>query len=190
VSRPIEAAAIIEKYYKENKKARAILLSHSQLVADRATAIARDLNSRGTKVDIEFVTEAALLHDIGMIFTAAPELGCHGDLPYLMHGIKGAEILLKEGYPRHARVCERHIGIGLTAAEIIEQQLPLPQRDMLPETLEEKIISYADLFYSKGLKNRDREKSPQQVRENLQKFGAEKALIFDRWRKLFEPDRA
>jgi uncharacterized protein len=189
VKKSIDPERIIDKYYKKNAAARTILLNHSRLVAQRATAIAKDLNRRGTEVDTEFVAEAAMLHDIGMLFTAVPELGCHGELPYLMHGVKGAEIMIEEGYPRHARVCERHIGIGLTAAEIKEQQLPLPQRDMLPETLEEQIICYADLFYSKGIKNRDMEKSPQQVCKKLKDFGREKVETFARWQDRFEPAR-
>ena len=55
----------------------------------------------------------------------------------------------KRGYPQHARVCERHTGAGLTKREIIEQELPLPQQDFLPETTEEKLICYADKFFSK-----------------------------------------
>ena len=44
---------------------------------------------------------------------------------------------------------KRHTGAGLTKKEIIEQELPLPQQDFLPETTEEKLICYADKFFSK-----------------------------------------
>ena len=62
-----------------------------------------------------------------------------------------------EGYPRHARVCERHTGTGITLAMIEERGLPLPHRDFMPETLEEQLICYADKFYSKT--KLDKEKS-------------------------------
>jgi uncharacterized protein len=48
---------------------------------------------------------------------------------------------------KFARICERHTGSGLTAEEIVSGGLPLPERDFLPETLEEKIICLADKFF-------------------------------------------
>ena len=49
-----------------------------------------------------------------------------------------------------ARVAELHTGSGLTSAEITQQKLPLPARDYLPSSLLEKLICYADKFYSKS----------------------------------------
>jgi uncharacterized protein len=71
-------------------------------------------------------------------------------MPYICHGIIGREILEAEGLPRHALVCEHHTGSGLTIDEIIAQELPLPHRDMLPTTIEEKLVCYADKFFSKS----------------------------------------
>jgi uncharacterized protein len=68
----------------------------------------------------------------------------------LCHGIIGREILDSIGLFRHALVCERHTGAGLTEQEIIDQKLPLPHRDLLPLSLEEKVVCYADKFYSKS----------------------------------------
>ncbi len=56
-----------------------------------------------------------------------------------------------EGLERHALVAERHIGLGITREEIIRQQLPLPRRDMLCESLEEKIICWLICFSAKLL---------------------------------------
>ena len=187
MSTKVRPADIIRKYYALNPQTWQVLLDHSRLVTRRALRIARSLQSSET-VDIQFIAEAAMLHDIGMILTNTPELGCFGDGSYLSHGVKGRELLEAEGLPRHALVCERHIGIGLSADEIREQQLPLPQRDMLPETLEEQIICYADLFYSKDLKKRHKEKSPAKVRKVLEKFGATKGEVFSRWQQKFEPE--
>lgn len=99
--------------------------------------------------DEPFIREAALLHDIGMRFTRAPGLACFGDHPYICHGYLGRELLEGEGFPRHARVCERHVGAGLSVAEIRRQGLPLPRREMTPVSLEERLICYADKFFSK-----------------------------------------
>lgn len=183
----IRPADLIRKYYATNPKAWELLLAHSRLVCKRALKVASNLAYEGS-LDHQFLAEAAMLHDIGMIFTDTPDLYCQGDVPYIRHGVIGRELLEEEGWPRHARVCERHIGIGLTAAEIRQQNLDLPCRDMLPETLEEQIICYADLFYSKGKKHRHREKNPEQVRKSLAKFGTEKIKVFNDWQRRFEPD--
>ena len=184
----IYPAKLIRQYYSDTPQAWQILLDHSRLVTRKALKIGRFLQAQGNLVDLQFIAEAAMLHDIGMILTDTPELGCHGEGAYLQHGIRGKEILEKEGFPKHARVCERHIGVGLTAGEIRQQQLPLPPRDMQPETLEEQIISYADLFFSKGEKGRNSEKTPAKIRKNLKKHGEKKVNIFNQWQEKFEPE--
>lgn len=181
---PIE---IITKYYRPETKAHQILLGHSQAVAIKAVTIAKRL-SQHQHVDIEFVEQAALLHDIGMLATKAPALGCYGQRPYLCHGIEGAKILRREGLPRHAKVCEHHIGVGLTAKEIKENNLPLPLQDMIPTSIEEQIVAYADLFFSKNPKSLHQEKTIEEVRQTVCHYGAEKGLIFDRWQQLFSPN--
>lgn len=183
----VKPADLIRKYYADAPKAHQLLLEHSRHVTRKALGIGHSLIDKGYDLDIEFIAQAAMLHDIGMIFTSAPDLHCFGDLPYLAHGIKGHDILIKEGLPRHARVCERHTGTGLTAAEIVTQQLPLPARDMLPETWEEKIICYADLYFSKNLADRHREKSPAEVYKGLLRYGAAKGETFKDWIKIFDP---
>ncbi|MDZ4184590.1 MAG: HD domain-containing protein [Desulfuromonadales bacterium] len=175
---------LLEKYYPPGDPAREILFAHSRAVAAKAMAVARRLPPSET-IDLSFVEEAALLHDIGIRFVHAPAIGCHGDLPYLAHGYKGRELLEVEGWPRHALVCERHIGVGLSAASILAQHLPVPHRDMIPQTREETIIAYADLFFSKKEQELAGEKSLEQVRQGVARFGAENLAIFERWHALF-----
>lgn len=175
---------LIEKYYPPGSLAHRILLRHSGRVAAKAVQAARHA-ARREAVEVEFVREAALLHDIGIFYTDAPDLGCQGTLPYLAHGYKGRELLEKEGLPRHALVCERHIGVGLSADEIREKGLPLPLRDMLPLTVEEEIVTYADLFFSKNPREQDRERTPEEVRKTLRRFGEDKPAIFDAWHQRF-----
>ena len=92
-----------------------------------------------------------MLHDIGIFMTNAPQLGCYGDKPYICHGYLGRELLEKEGFPKHAIVCETHIGVGLTIADIEKNNFPLPRRDMTPKTLEEQIVCFADNFFRKTM---------------------------------------
>ena len=88
-----------------------------------------------------------------------------------------------EGYPRHARVCERHTGAGLSKTEIEAQDLPLPRVDLLPETLEEKVICYADKFFSKT--RLDREKTIEQAERSVAKHGDEGLKRFKEMERLF-----
>ena len=173
--------AIIQKYYPEDNELRHILLVHSRSVADKALAIA-DQHPE-LSLDKQFLEEAAMLHDIGIIRCNAPGIQCFGTEPYICHGRIGAKMLRAEGFPRHARVCERHTGAGITRSQIIAQQLPLPAQDFLPETMEEKVICYADKFFSKT--HLDKEKTVEQAIASLSKFGEEGVERFREWVKMF-----
>lgn len=161
-----------------------IVLEHSRHVAGFALQIAERLEL--AEEDRLFINEAALLHDIGVCQVHAPELGLHGKNPYIMHGVLGRAILEKEGYPLHGLVCERHTGVGLTCEDIVRQQLPLPHREMCPQSLPEKIICFADLFYSKRPGRLGERKSVAHVRKKLLPFGKEKVAIFDTWLTQFD----
>ncbi|MFV0345538.1 MAG: HD domain-containing protein [Bacteroidales bacterium] len=139
--------SVFEKYYKDAHLAREILLAHSELVAKKALKINQDAQ---LKLDETFLWEAAMLHDIGVIFTDAKDIGCFGELPYICHGFKGRELLENEELHKHALVCERHTGLGLSLKQIVNNKLPLPHRDMMPISEEEKLICFADKFYSKS----------------------------------------
>lgn len=139
---------IIDKYYPPDTLRRAVYLHHCGQVAELAVDIARELD---LPVEISAVKEAAMLHDIGICLTDAPEIGCTGKSPYIMHGVLGAELLRKEGFDEvFARVAERHTGAGITAQDVDSQGLPLPKADYMPRTLIERLVCYADKFYSKS----------------------------------------
>jgi uncharacterized protein len=174
---------IINKYYPPGSLANSIYLPHCQAVTDLALKIARahpELNA-----DEEKVMYGGMLHDIGICFTDAPEIGCHGDLPYLAHGYKGRELLESEGLPLIAPVCERHIGVGITLEDIKTRNLPLPLRDMTPNTIEEKIVCYADKFFSKSADNLSYPKPLHKVKKSISKYGEAKWKIFEEMMQLF-----
>jgi uncharacterized protein len=173
----------IKKYIKPGSLAFDILVGHGTAVMEKAFEIASGLAHLSP--DIVFIREAAMLHDIGIIFAHEPRIGCHGTMPYICHGYLGRELLEREGYPLHALVCERHVGIGLTVMDIETHNLPLPLRDMVPLSLEERIICYADKFFSKRTDRLRREKSVTEVRVELEKFGPEKNEAFNRMHALF-----
>ncbi len=174
---------IIDKYYNENVALRHILITHSQSVAQLALQIA-SLHPE-LHIDTDFVRTASMLHDIGIVLTDAPGIECFGTEPYIRHGVCGAEMLRKEGVDeRYARVCEHHTGAGLTLDDIVNQDLPLPHRSLVPETIEEKLICYADKFFSKT--HLDRQKTVEQAEQSLAKFGGDTIERFREMHRLFE----
>lgn len=177
--RPLD---LIDKYYADNEALRRLLIHHSLQVTERALSVARRHPELG--LDTDFVSRAAMLHDIGIFLTDAPGIHCHGTQPYLLHGWLGAQLMRREGHDDIARVCERHTGTGLTAEQIRRQNLPLPPGDYRPETLEEQVICYADKFYSKS--HPERERTIEQTARSLEKFGPEGVATFLGWAQRFE----
>ncbi len=176
----INPLKIIESYYPEDTPLRRLLLKHSIQVRGKALAL---LAASGIPADREIVSAGAMLHDIGICRCHAPGILCEGKADYIAHGILGA-VMLREYGAAHgidleafARICERHTGSGLTAGDVREQKLPIPERDYLPETIEEKVICLADKFFSKS--GSMQEKSPEKVRCSMQKFGPESAARFE-----------
>lgn len=181
----LDCLSIIQRYYTPGNDDYRVLVLHSRQVADMAVTIGQRLIDRHVPLDIEFIEEAAMLHDIGMCRTDAPGIHCHGSEPYILHGILGRQMLDSLGLYRHARVCERHTGAGITAAEIISQHLPItPPRDLLPETLEEQIICYADKFFSKSRPG-EPAKTLERARQTLARFGADTLARFDAMAERF-----
>ena len=93
-------------------------------------------------------------------------------------------MLRLEGFPRHARVCERHTGAGIGIEDIEAHNLPLPHADFLPETMEEKVICYADKFFSKT--HLDRERTVEEALNSLLKRDSKGVERFKEWIKMFE----
>ena len=181
----LDCLSIIERYYTPGNDDYRVLVLHSRQVAQLAVALGQRLIEQHVPVDIEFVEEAAMLHDIGMRYTDAPGIHCHGTEPYIMHGILGRKMLDGMGLYRHGRVCERHTGTGITADEIISQHLPItPPRDLLPESIEEKLVCYADKFFSKS-RPQDPPKTVDRVRVSLAKFGEDTVRRFNEMLELF-----
>ena len=174
---------LLNRHYRQHPQARRLLESHGRLVADKALRIAERVPHLAP--DLAFIEEAALLHDIGIIFTDAPSLWCSGGRPYVCHGVLGRALLEEEGLARHALVCERHVGVGITREDIRRQRLPLPDRDMRPLSIEEKIIGYADKFYSKTGKEAGKAITISNILANLASYGEDKVVRFKEWMTMF-----
>jgi uncharacterized protein len=168
---------ILEKY-SISKRYFDIVLRHSLAVLEKSIdIIARKKLYK--RADFDLVISGCLLHDIGAFefmrnFDEEQE-------DYILHGIIGGKILRKEGFYKEALIAERHIGAGLSKNYITRKKLPLPKKDFLPITLEQKIICYADKFHSKSGK-KDTLKS---IKKEMEKYGQDPLKRFLELEKMF-----
>ena len=170
---------IIDYFFPEAEvpELRNILLVHSKAVAEKARSICR--KHPGLKADEQFVYDAAMLHDIGIIRCNAPSIHCFGKEDYMKHGPLGAEMLTEASQvfgdkipnmEKYKRVCARHTGTGLPGFE--------------PTSTEEKIVCYADKFFSKT--RLTHEKTFEEAIHSLEKFGQHGVEIFKAWHDIFD----
>ena len=179
----IDADKLLKKYYSNNKNAYDLLVKHGTQICNFAFEILGK-HSEFDYIDRNFICETAMLHDIGIFRCNAPDINCYGSHQYIEHGYLGADLLREEGLPEHALVCERHTGSGLTLETIVKNNYPLPQRNMLPISIEEKLICYTDKFFSKS--KPDLMFTPESIREKMLKFGKEDLVRFDEMHELFK----
>jgi uncharacterized protein len=105
------------------------VIKHCIAVAELALELARHHHDR---VDEELVLRGALLHDIGRARS-------HG----VDHGFVGGELARELRLDEKiVRIIQRHVGAGITAVEA--KEVGLPPIDLMPETMEEKIVAHAD----------------------------------------------
>lgn len=176
----MDYSAIIDRHYPPGCQARGILIRHSRSVTRLALAISRRLE---LPLDDDDIRTAAMLHDIGICRCDAPSIGCHGPLPYLRHGLAGAELLRRDGAPSWLlRVARRHTGCGFTRQEA--RALGLPPRYVLePVSLLERLICYADKFYSKS--GDMRRKPLSRVRASMDRWGPATRARFEALHRQF-----
>jgi uncharacterized protein len=108
------------------------VVKHTKAVAELALKIADCCNRKGLNVNIEVVEIGALLHDIGRSKTHT-----------VNHVLAGVKIAKSLGLPDSIiSIIERHAGSGISREEA--QRLGWPAKDYIPQSLEEKIVTYAD----------------------------------------------
>lgn len=178
-----KAYGVLMEYLEPCRPLFDIFFYHGTLVAFKALKAAQKVSFK--QPDFQFIYEASMLHDLGIIKTYAPDIDCFGKSHYIEHGVLGARIFEERGLTRFARVCANHIGTGLTREDIRSALLPIPEKDYLPETLEEKMICWADKFYSKNPNRLFEENSLEQIVHNLEKYHTSKVDLFLQWNREF-----
>ncbi len=114
------------------------VVKHCLAVTELALKIAKKLQRRGQKIDTELVETGALLHDLGRSKTHTVD-----------HAVIGAQIAQSIGLPESViNIIKRHVGAGITDEEA--QWLGWPTDVYMPQTLEEKVVAYADKLVSQS----------------------------------------
>lgn len=122
---------------------------HVRTVADYAEELARKNDA-----DPDLTRIGALLHDVGRCDTHS-----------IRHPVVGAERVRDATLgDAVARIVRRHVGAGLTDEEA--EELGLPPGNYMPETVEEKIVTYADNRFS-GDRKLSYEESLDRFREKV-----------------------
>ena len=110
------------------------VIRHCETVAAVATEIAEACQKKGINVDVRLVEIGALLHDIGRSETHS-----------VHHARVGVEIAKSLNLPRSVvSIIDRHVGGGITVEEA--KRIGWKPKSYVPRTLEEKVVSYADLI--------------------------------------------
>lgn len=108
------------------------VIDHCQAVAALALQIARQLKEKNYQINLPLVEVGALLHDLGRSKSHKVD-----------HSIIGAKLAQEEGLPEEViSIIKRHVGAGITNEEA--QWLGWPKDNYIPQTLEQKVVCYAD----------------------------------------------
>lgn len=150
----MNALAIINKYYSEENELKHILLTHSRSVADKALQIAvkhrnfiwiRLFGRSRPVARHRYFYDRRFRHSVFW----------HSSI-YLSRLFRFRTADGKKGIPAMHWFASVTPG-RMSLQSIIEQDLPIPHRDMVPVSMEgEQVICFADKFFSKT--HLDREK--------------------------------
>lgn len=158
-----EAIEQLHRKYAPDDAAFQGVWKHSLIVLEIAQGLAE-----GTDADLKLVRVGCLLHDIGVYHV--------GEDNYIEHGVRGETILRDEGYDDViCRFPSHHTGSGITKEQVEERKLPLPAGDYLAETVEERLVMYADKFHTKP----PRFVTVEQRKEDLKRHGKENVKRFE-----------
>lgn len=118
---------LIEEVYLK-LKCSDYIIDHCKVVYERS----KDITKFYDNVDLDLIKAGCMLHDVGRTITNGIE-----------HAYLGADLLRDlEVDEKICLITERHIGAGITADEA--KALGLPDRNYIPETIEEKIVAHSD----------------------------------------------
>jgi uncharacterized protein len=108
------------------------VIEHCIAVTDYAVNLATKLETKGYTVNLDLVEAGSILHDLGRVKTNTVD-----------HGVVGGQLGETLGLPQEVvNIIKRHVGAGITDKEA--EAMGWPKDNYVPQTLEEKIVCYAD----------------------------------------------
>jgi len=130
------------------------LIEHVSAVCDRALRMAEQAEAAGLPVDKDVVEAGALLHDAGIPRQkgepiVVPEWGDRAKgllTDNLTHPILGFELAGEYGFPLSVRRCILCHTPGPTREECRMLGMTPPEEELMPITIEENIVMYADFL--------------------------------------------
>ena len=136
------------------------------------------------KIDKELLEKGALVHDVGVYFCFDEDFNPDKKAPdYFYHGRQGEKFLRSQGIDDNKviRFTTVHTGVGITKEDIKREKLDLPEKNFVPVSLEEQILTYADKFHTKApvFVSFDEAKS------KLEKHDIAKGVKMDQFRNIF-----
>jgi uncharacterized protein len=151
-----QAISILQK-----NKCSPEVIAHCQAVASLALELTEKIKTKKYSIDVALIEAGALLHDLGRAKTHS-----------VHHAIEGMQLAQAENLP-DSIVCiiKRHVGAGITVEEA--EELNWPKDSYIPQTLEEKIVCYADKCVS-GIKRIPVETTVKQLQEQKLYAAAER----------------
>lgn len=173
-----ESIATLHRKYAPTDEAYELVFTHCQIVEKIAMGLLSAKPQPG--IDTGLVRAGCLLHDIGVY-----SLYTDGQIDktrYITHGVEGERILQSEHFDdRLCRMASHHTGVGVSKVDIEDGSLPLPSRDFHAESLEEKLVMYADKFHSKT----PRFNTVESYARFVAGYGPEKAETFMEFVEIF-----
>lgn len=139
-----EEIRALHERHAPSREALELVHTHCEIVC----AIAERL-ADGQGADLALVRAGCLLHDIGVYRLYSGGVLDHAR--YIRHGVLGHNLLAEAGFAETLRrFCSCHVGVGFTRDDVRRRNLPIPEADYLPETVEERLVMYADKFHTKS----------------------------------------
>lgn len=176
---------LLHKKYAQSEMLLDLVWTHCNIVAEIAVAIFEKNNFNKAELTREFITQSALLMDVG-VYSCGGYEWMPGQVPsakpYIQHTVIGAWILSQAGYAAQViQVAHNHTGVGITSQDIRDFGLDLPEADYVPHSTLERLVSYASKFHSKAPKF----KTPEEISQSLQQYGKDKVMKFEQWQQEF-----
>jgi uncharacterized protein len=170
----------LHKKHAPSDAAYKLVFTHCQIVSEIAEQLIKQTN---LSVNIEAVKVGCLLHDIGVYRLYLPS-GEIDHKNYIQHGTLGFELLKEEGFSDEVcRIASCHTGVGLSKNEIIAEGIPIPPKDYFAETIEERLVMYADKFHTKS--SPPKFMTSETYRKVIAKFGEAKVEKFKQFEAEF-----